>query len=224
MEQLSTTIRTNRLSSLLETDIPTIHLPKNAPVSGTIRRPNENLPTKQHAPRSQKRAGVQTTCRTARIKHQSSPRFCFNEPPPEGASWLFIRLVRFLVSPRFQEKNGRGMMVLTAVNAVLAWSKPPAVVRVRISAGERHVFGAVVPLSTRAPSLVQGRAGGPVESSPKLLRHMGSVSTCAEELSPRIIRSAAPSSIRLRVLVSVGMSAFVARRGCRAFCLRPAKR
>ena len=63
-------------------------------------------------------------------------------------------------------------MVLITVEAVTAGSMPPATVSVRISTGERHDFGTVVPLSTRA-SPVQGRAGGFVESSLKLVRHIG---------------------------------------------------
>ena len=59
------------LVPLSESDVPVFHIPKNVPTSDTIRRPNENLPTKQRAPPSQKRAGPQTTCRTARIEHQS---------------------------------------------------------------------------------------------------------------------------------------------------------
>ena len=73
-------------------------------------------------------------------------------------------------------------MVLVAVEAVPAESKPPAAVRVHIFTGERHGFGAAAPLSTRASSLEQGRAGGPVESSPKLARQIGSRSTSTEEL------------------------------------------
>ena len=69
------------------------------------------------------------------------------------ASWLFARLVIFLVSPRLQEKNGRGIMVLITVEAVPAGSKPPAAVGVRISTGERRGFGVAAPLSTRASSL-----------------------------------------------------------------------
>ena len=38
-------------------------------------------------------------------------------------------------------------MILVAVEAVSVRSKPPAAVRVRISAGERHRFGAAAPLS-----------------------------------------------------------------------------
>ena len=61
-------------------------------------------------------------------------------------------------------------MVIIAVEAVPVGSKPPAAVCVRISAGERHDFVAAVPLSTRASSLEQGRAGDPVESLSKLVR------------------------------------------------------
>ena len=70
--------------------------------------------------------------------------------------------------------------VLVAVEALPAGSKSLAAVSGRISAGERHDFGTAAPLSTRASSLEQGRVGGPVESSPKLVRRIGSVSTSAE--------------------------------------------
>ena len=102
-----------------------------------------------------------------------------------GVSWLFVRLVRFLVSPRLQKKGDRGKIALIAVEAVPAGRKPSTVVSVRISMGRRHGFGAAAPLSTRALSLL-GRAGGSVESSPKLVRHIGGpVSTLfAEQLSP----------------------------------------
>ena len=62
-------------------------------------------------------------------------------------------------------------MVFIAVEAVSAGSKPPGAVSVRVSTGERHDFGAAVPLSTRASSLQQGRAIGSVESSLDLLQH-----------------------------------------------------
>ena len=65
-------------------------------------------------------------------------------------------------------------MILVAVEAVPAESKSLAAVGVRIFKGERHDFGAAAPLSARASSLEQGRAGGPVESSPKLVRHIAS--------------------------------------------------
>ena len=115
-------------------------------------------------------------------------------------------------------------MALVAVGAVPAGSKPPAAVSVRISTVERHGFGAVAPLSTRASSLQQGRARDSMESSPKLARHIGLVSTWAEELSPLITRSAVASSERLQVLMSGFTSASMARRGCRASCSRPAER
>ena len=115
-------------------------------------------------------------------------------------------------------------MVFIAVEAVPARSKPPAAVGVRISTGEEHGFGATAPLSTSASFLEQGRAGSPVESSPKLVRHIGSVSICAGELSPSITRSGATPFIRLRVLMSAGTSTSVAGRGYRASCSRLAKR
>ena len=87
----------------------------------------------------------------------------------KGASWLFIRLVRFLVSSsRVEEGSGRENMVLITVEPVPAGSKPPVAIRVRISTGERQGFDAAAPLSIRASSLAQGRAGGLVRSSRKL--------------------------------------------------------
>ena len=68
-------------------------------------------------------------------------------------------------------------MVLVTVEAVSAGSKPPAAVGVRISKGETHDFGAAAPLPTRASSREQGRVGGPVKSSPKLVERLGSGST-----------------------------------------------
>ena len=66
-------------------------------------------------------------------------------------------------------------------------SKPPAAVVVRISKGERHELGAAAPLPTKASSPEQGRAEGPMESSLKLVEHIGSGSTWfAEQLSPCI--------------------------------------
>ena len=115
-------------------------------------------------------------------------------------------------------------MVLVAIEAVLAGSKPPAAVSVRISTGERHGFGAAAPLSARASFLQQEIARGSVGSSPKLVRHIGSGSTWAEELSPIITQFAVASSVHLRILVSGFSSASMARRGCRASCLKPAKR
>ena len=100
-------------------------------------------------------------------------------------------------------------MVIVAVEAVPAESKPSAAVRVRISTDERHGFGAAAPLSARASFLVQDRAGNPVELSPKLVRHIGLVSTCTKQLSPiYFARSAAAAlSVRLRVFLSAVMSA-----------------
>ena len=116
-------------------------------------------------------------------------------------------------------------MVIVAVEALPVGSKPPAAVSVRISTGEKHVFGAPAPLSTRVSSLEQGRVVGPMKSSPKLVICIWSGLTWfAKELFKLIVRSAATSSIRLRVLVSDGTSAFMARRGCRDSCSRPAKR
>ena len=76
-------------------------------------------------------------------------------------------------------------MVLVAVNVVPAGSKQSAAVDVRISKGERHDLGAAAPLSTRALSIEQERAGSPEESSPNLVERFGSGSTrFPEQLSP----------------------------------------
>ena len=78
-------------------------------------------------------------------------------------------------------------MVLIAVEAVPAGSKLPAAVGVRVSKSEINGFGAAAPLHTKASSPNQGRAGGPVKSSPKLIERFGSGSTrFAEQLSPCI--------------------------------------
>ena len=78
-------------------------------------------------------------------------------------------------------------MVFGAVEVLSAGSKPLAAVVVRISKGEIHGLGDAPPLSTRASSLEQGSAGGPVQSSLKLIEHIGSGSTrLAEQLSPYI--------------------------------------
>ena len=78
-------------------------------------------------------------------------------------------------------------MVLVAVEAMLAGSKPPATVGVRISKDERHDLGAATPLLTRASCLKEGRARGSVESSPKLVELFGSGPTrFVEKLSPCI--------------------------------------
>ena len=83
-------------------------------------------------------------------------------------------------------KNQRGSwwkVVLVAVEAMAAGSKPPATVGERISKGERHDFGAAAPFSTKMSSL-QGREGGSA-FTPKLVEHIGSGSTWfAEKLSP----------------------------------------
>ena len=68
-------------------------------------------------------------------------------------------------------------MVLVAVEFVPAESTPPAAAGVSISKGERYDFGAAALLPTRVSSLEQGRARGPVKSSPKLVELFGSGST-----------------------------------------------
>ena len=81
-------------------------------------------PTKQRASHSLKRAGAETTCETARIKHPILPHLCFNDPPAGGGSQQVI-LPEAVVIPGV-----------------------PAAAVVRISKGERHYFGAAMPFST----------------------------------------------------------------------------
>ena len=62
-------------------------------------------------------------------------------------------------------------MVIVAVEGLLAGSKPPAAVGVRIFKGEINDFGAAAPLSTKTLSL-QGRTGDSA-STPKLVELVG---------------------------------------------------
>ena len=113
-----------------------IQPPKNVAASSSLR--THNLPTKQRAPRSQKRAGVEKTFRTAWIEHPILPRFRFNDPPPEGvASRLFLqKLLSYeadmiealkMVSSVWQNQRvewSKGVLVAVEVSTV--GSKPPA--------------------------------------------------------------------------------------------------
>ena len=135
------------------------------------------------------------------------------------AYWIDVVVLELIssVGQKFQ-RDYNGSMILVAVEAVPASSKPPAVGGVRTFIGERHSFGASAPLPNRA-SFLQGGAGGSVESSPKLIRYIGSCLAGAEELlSPCFARSAAALSVSLRVLVSGLTSASMAKHGCRASC------
>ena len=128
------------------------------------------------------------------------------------------------MSPNVQEESDRESIILIAVEAVPAGSKPPAAVGVRISTGEIHGFGASAPLSTRASPTDSSGAGGSAIML-KLAKLVGSPSTLAEELSPFMTRSAAEAPyVCLQIFLSGSMSASVAKRGGRASCSRPAKR
>ena len=67
---------------------------------------------------------------------------------------------KFISSVGQNQRGGRSKVIIVAVEAVSAGSRPPAVVGLRIFKGERHDFGAAAPLPTRASSLEQGRVGG----------------------------------------------------------------
>ena len=75
-------------------------------------------------------------------------------------------------------------MILVAVKAVPARSKPPVAVSVRVSMSEGHGFDAAAPLSTRVLSLKE-RAGGST-FMPKLVELVRPASTLfAEQLLQR---------------------------------------
>ena len=115
-------------------------------------------------------------------------------------------------------------MVLIAVEAVPAGSKPPAAVGVLIPTGNRHGFGASMPLSCRASPVDFSEAGGST-IVPKLVKLVVPPLILAEELSPFITRSGAGApSVRLRVFLPDSTSVSVERRGYRASCSRRAKR
>ena len=68
-------------------DIPrTSFQPERIWQFATSRSKTYNLTTKQRAPRSQKRAGAETTFRIAWIKHTILPWFCRDDPPVGGGS------------------------------------------------------------------------------------------------------------------------------------------
>ena len=102
-------------------------------------------------------------------------------------------------------------------------SKPPAAVDERICKGGRHDLGAAAPWFTRAFSPEQGGAGGPVQSLPTLVGHIGSGSSRFVEQLPLCI---ACTAVRrppcARSLVFARLSASMARRGCQASCSRRA--
>ena len=85
-----------------------------------------------------------------------------------GAHWSkFVRPVVVLlplflvVSPRVQDRSGKGNMVFIVVEAVLASSKPPpADDGMRTSSSGRYGFGASAPLLMRAPPMYFSGAGG----------------------------------------------------------------
>ena len=117
-------------------------------------------------------------------------------------------------------------VVLIAVEFSPVLSKRPVAVGERISKGERHDLGAAAPLPTRASSLLeQGRAGGPVESPPKLVEHMGSGSTvCRTEMPMHRLYcfSGLPCAREPWCLLARLLP--WPRRAFRVSCSRPAKR
>ena len=68
--------------------------PKNGAASSS-RSNTHNLTTKQRAPRSQKRAGAETTLRTAWIERPILSGFCLNNPPAGGAGSSFQKLLSY---------------------------------------------------------------------------------------------------------------------------------
>ena len=75
-------------------------------------------------------------------------------------------------------------MVFVAVEVSPVGSKLPAAIGELISKGERHDLGTAAPLFARASSIEQGSAGGPVQSSPKVVDYIGEgLTRFAEQLS-----------------------------------------
>ena len=90
----------------------------------------------------------------------------------------------FVSSVKQNQRGSWWKAISVAEVAMPAGSKPPAAVGERISKGERHDLGVAAPLPIRASPFEQEKAGGPVESPPKLVEHIGSGSTrFAEQLS-----------------------------------------
>ena len=75
-------------------------------------------------------------------------------------------VLKLTSSVRQNQRSAWSKVVLVAVEA-----EPPAAVRVRISASERHGFGAAASLSTKTSSQ-HGRAGGST-FMPKLVKLVG---------------------------------------------------
>ena len=114
----------------------------------------------------------------------------------KGARWLFIpptllkyetyiiEVLKVVSSVTQNQRVGWSKVIFVVVEVSPAGNKPSAAIGERISKGERHDFGAAVPLSTRASSHEQVSVEGPVQSLPKLVKHVGSGSTrFAEQLS-----------------------------------------
>ena len=121
-------------------------------------------------------------------------------------------------------------MVLIAVEAVPAGSKPPAAVSVRIFTGERHSFDAAAPLSTRESSLqqqdrVRGLVGGVITEAGETYRVEIDLGRRAISTHHSIYRSV------LRTLVSPGVWSYLCLYGetwlpsfllqtCKTLCCR----
>ena len=102
------------------------------------------------------------------------------------------------------------------VETMSAEIKPPAVDdNMRTSTGGRCGFGVSAPLLIRASSMPFSgvfKSGSAI--MPKLVKLVGPSLTLAEQLSPFFARSAAASSVHLRVLLYVFTSASVAKCCC----------
>ena len=127
------------------------------------------------------------------------PNFVSMTLGQKGACWWFIlpkllkyetyriEVLKFVSSVRQNQRVGWSKLVFVAVEVLTVGSKPRVVVGECISKDERHDLGAAAPLSTRVFFLEHESAGVPVQSSPKLVEHIGSGSTRFEEqLSPCI--------------------------------------
>ena len=118
-----------------------------------------------------------------------------------------------LVSWMIQGRGGKGKIVLIAVEAIPAGSKPSAADdSMRTSIVGRCGFDASATLLTRASPMHFLEARGSA-FMPKLVKLIGPSSTLAEKLSPFFTQSAGAPSVRLRVFIYISTAASVARRG-----------
>ena len=117
---------------------------------------------------------------------------------------VLLYLPVFFISQRIQERSGGSNRVLIIVEARPAGSRLPAADDSMLtSKGGKYGFGASAPSLTRASLMNFSGARRSSAILSKLVELVGPSSTRAEGVSPRLARSSAVLSVRLRFLVSV---------------------